>query len=287
MKKDFFYMLVIFLASLLAVTAAAFAQEDLRFAITSAVASDPSYENYRELTAYVAKKVGKKSFFVSELSYNQVDNLFIERKVDVGFLCNTHYARRKDAVKFEAIAAPIITGHKKPKFRIYIIVSKDSSIKSLNDLRGASVDLSDPLSTTTIFTSYKLQEMNETLSSFFGNAIYSGSHDMTVRLVADKVVDAGVIDGHIWDFHDKVRPVYSSKTKVIYRSPEYTTPPVVVSRTMDQSLKKKLVNILLTMHEDARGKEILKKLRIEKFVAVRDKDYEDVLEMYRKVKDRL
>ena len=287
MKRDIFIIFVIVLASLLAMTAEAVAEGDLRFAITSSVASDPSYNNYRELTEYVAHKAGKKSFFVSELTYKQVDNLFAERQVDVGFLCNTHFARRKDAVKFEAIAAPVIMGYSKPRFRIYLIVSKDSRFKSLNDLRGASVDLADPLSTTTIFAAYKLLEKNETLTSFFGKTIYSGSHDMTIRLVADKVVDAGLVDGHIWDYHDKVQPAYSSKTKIIYRSPEYMTPPVVVSRTIDQSLRNKLRNILLTMHEDARGREILKKLRIEKFVAVKDKDYDDVLDIYNKIKGRL
>ncbi len=56
---------------------------------------------------------------------------------------------------------------------------------------------------------------------------------------------------------------------------------------MDGSLKNKLKDILLAMHEDAGGREILKKLRIEKFVAVRDRDYRDVLDIYRKVKNRL
>ena len=287
MKRDISHIFLIVLACLLVITGTSVAEEPLRVAITSAVASDPSYKHYKELTEYVAQKAGKKSLFVSDLSYSQVDDLFIARQVDVGFLCNTHFARRKDAVKFEAIAAPVIMGHTKPKFRLYIIVSKDSSFKSLNDLRGASVDLADPLSTTTIYTVLKLLEKNETLTSFFKKAIYSGSHDMTVRLVADKVVDAGVIDGHIWDYHDKVQPAYSSKTKIIYKSPEYTTPPVVVSRTIDPSLKKKLRDILLTMHKDVRGREILKQLRIEKFVAVTDKDYEDVHEIYRKVKGRL
>ena len=286
MKRDIFRMGIIVLASLLAMNAAAVA-EDLRFSITAAVASDPSYENYRRLTAYVAEKAGRKALFVSGLTYSQVDYLFLKGQVDVGFLCNTHFARRKDAVKFEAIAAPVIAGSRRPKFRIYLIVPGDSSVKSLDDLRGRSVDLSDPLSTTTIFTAYALQKKNETLASFFGKTIYSSSHDMTVRLVADKVVDAGVIDGHIWDYHDKVNPRYSSGTKVIYRSPEYTTPPVVVCRTIDRSLRDRLKKILLEMHEDARGREILNKLRIEKFVAVRDKDYDDVLEMYKKVKDRL
>lgn len=55
---------------------AAARDDDLRFAIMSAVASDPSYANYRELTHYIAARLGRKSVFISGLSYSQVDNLF-------------------------------------------------------------------------------------------------------------------------------------------------------------------------------------------------------------------
>ncbi len=291
MKKNTFSGFVLFAALLVCMVCmpalACAGEGDLHFAITSAVASDPSYKNYRELSDYIAARVGEKAFLISGLSYSQVDELFVGHEVDVGFLCNTHFARRKKSVKFEAIAAPVIAGYGKPKFQIYLIVPKDSGLKTIYDLRGKSVDLADPLSTTTVFAAYMLKERKETIRSFFGKAVYSGSHDMTVRLVANKVVDAGFIDGHIWDYHDKVDPVYSSKTRIIYRSPDFTTPPVVVSRTIDETLKTKIRNVLLTMHKDGRGREILKKLRIEKFVAIKDKDYDDVLKIYRQVKDRL
>lgn len=264
------------------------AQEgELKFAITAAVCSDPSFANYRELTNYIADRIGKKSAFVSGLTYNQVDNLFLKGQVDVGFLCNTHYARRNKAVGFEPIAAPIIIGYDKPKFQVYIIVHKDSKITSIGDLRGKSIDLADPLSTTTIYAADMLLKKNEKIKSYFGKAIYSGSHDMTIQLVANKMVDAGFIDGHIWDYHDKVRPEFSSKTKVIHKSPDFTIPPVVVQKAIDKALKERITRILLTMHEDARGKEVLKKLRIYKFIEIKDKDYKDVLEMYNRVKDRI
>lgn len=262
-------------------------EKELRFAITSAVGSDPTFTNYRELSNYIANKLGRKVAFTSGFSYSQVDSLFLKNQVDVGFLCNTHYARKSRDTGFQAIAAPIVTGYNKPKFQVYIIVHKDSSIKSIEDLKGKTVDFSDPLSTTTIYGADMLLLKREKIKSYFGKAIYSGSHDMTVELVANKLVDAGYIDGHIWDYHEKVRPEYSSKTKVIHKSPDFTIPPVVVSGTLEKALKKEIQRILLTMHEDPGGQKILNKLRIDKFVGVKGDEYQDVLQMYNKVKTRL
>jgi phosphonate transport system substrate-binding protein len=288
MKKYFLFVLAVALSFIAGLPRAAVAApKELRFAITGAVASDPSYQNYRDLTAYIAEKVGRKAVFISGLTYSQVDRLFVDGKVDVGFLCNCHYARRKGVVKFEPIAAPVIEGYDKPKFRVYVIVRKDSRIASLDDLRGKTVDFADPLSTTTVYAASLLQKRHETIRSFFGKAIYSGSHEMTVRLVATGVVDAGFIDGDVWDFDQKVQAQYSSKTKVIARSEEFTIPPVVVRGTMSGKLRRRLTEAFLDMHRHPGGREILRKLRIEKFVKIRDRDYQDVRRMYDTVKDSL
>lgn len=259
----------------------------LRFAITSAVASDPSFNNYRELTNYIAKRVGRKAVFISGLTYSQVDSLFLKEDVDVGFLCNAHFARRKDIVGFVPMAAPVISGYKKPKFQVYIIVHKDSGLKSLDDLRGRSVDFADPLSTTSIYAAYMLKRKNATIKSYFGKAVFSGSHDMTIELVAKKLVDAGFIDGHIWDYQEKTRSPYCSETRIIHKSPDFTIPPVVVSRTTPEWLRMKLKEILLSMHKDPEGMEILKKLRIDKFVCIGGSDYQDISRMYKMVRGSL
>lgn len=287
MKKNFLTVLVAVL-SFLVLAVPAHAQDGaLRFAITSAVGSDPEFMNYRKVTGYITGKMGMKSVFISGLTYNQIDKLFSEGNIDVGFLCNSHFARRKKEVGFEPLVAPIVTGYNTAKFQIYIIVHKDSGIASLDDLRNRTVDFSDPLSTTTIYGADMLLKKNETLKTYFEKTIYSGSHDMTIELVANRLVDAGFIDGHIWDYHDKVRPRYSAETKIIHKSPDVTIPPVVVPRTMDEETKKKIKEILLTMHEDAQGKELLQAMRIDRFIEVSDKDYRDVLQLYNKVKESL
>lgn len=284
MKKNILLTIVTALALLTAGESIAAAKpEKLRFVITSSVASDPLFYNYRVLTNYVAKRIGREPMFISELSYSEVDTLFVDGNADVGFLCNAHFARRKSTVGFVPVAAPVISGYGKPKFQVYVIVHKDSGLKSLDDLRNKSVDFADRLSTTSIYAAYELKKRNATIKSFLGNAIYSGSHDMTIQLVANKLVDAGFIDGHIWDYHDKMQSVYTSKTRIILKSADFTIPPVVVSRTTPEAVRKKLRDILLSMHKDPAGMEILRKLRIEKFVDIRDKDYEDVSRLYKMV----
>ena len=284
MKKKLLLSIFAVLALLATDESIAAAQRGvLRFAITSAVASDPSFNNYRELTNYIAKRVGRKAVFISGLTYSQVDNLFMKGDADVGFLCNAHFARRKDVVGFVPVAAPIISGHKRPKFQVYIIVHKDSGLKSLDDLRGRSVDFADPLSTTSIYAAYMLRTKNTTIKSYFGKAVFSGSHDMTIELVARKMVDAGFIDGHIWDYQDKMRSPYSSETRVIHKSPDFTVPPVVVSKTTPEWLRMKLKDILLSMNKDPAGMEILNKLRIDRFVVISASDYQDVSRMYNTV----
>lgn len=52
-------------------------------------------------------------------------------------------------------------------------------------------------------------------------------------------------------------------------------------------MKRKIRQVLLTMTADAKGREILKKLRIEKFVDIKERDYDDVLRLYNSVKDRI
>lgn len=262
-------------------------QEEMRFAITAAVGSDPEFAHYRELSRYIADKLKKKTILITGLTYAQVDNLFLKGQVDVGFLCNCHYVRKKDETGFDLLAAPIVTDYPGPKFQIYIIVHKDSSLASLDDLKNKVVDFSDPLSTTTVYGAWLLSKKNETLKAYFKKAIYSGSHDMTVELVAKKAVEAGFIDSHIWDYHQKVQPQYSSQTKVIHKSMNFAIPPVVVPRTLDDTLKKRIKEILLTLHEDPEGKKLLKDLRIDKFIELKDADYQNLYEMYQAIKDKL
>ena len=48
-----------------------------------------------------------------------------------------------------------------------------------------------------------------------------------------------------------------------------------------------MTSVFLDMHREAKGREILRKLRIEKFVQIKDEDYQDVRRIYSAVKGTL
>ena len=62
-------------------------------------------------------------------------------------------------------------------------------------------------------------------------------------------------------------------------------PPVVVSKGLDNELKCRLREALITMHHENCGAEILRESLIERFVAVADKDYGNIREMLAKVQE--
>ena len=57
-----------------------------------------------------------------------------------------------------------------------------------------------------------------------------------------------------------------NKTRVIFKSPPFGMPPLVVPRQIDPQRKQQLQNVLLSMDTDPEGKKILETLRIERFV---------------------
>jgi phosphonate transport system substrate-binding protein len=66
---------------------------------------------------------------------------------------------------------------------------------------------------------------------------------------------------------------------VIEKHGPYAIPPIVTHPGTDPALKQKLRSILLDMHNDEKGKILLNKIEIEKFVVIDDSNYDSVREM--------
>jgi phosphonate transport system substrate-binding protein len=92
-------------------------------------------------------------------------------------------------------------------------------------------------------------------------------------------VDAAAVDSLIWEYLNAMSPEYTSKTRILEKSPPYAIPPIAVSRDLDPELKEKLRQTILNAHSDPKGREILKKMRIERFVVIPDSAYDSVREM--------
>ena len=178
----------------------------------------------------------------------------------------------------ELLAAPQAYG--KTVYYSYTIVHKDSTIKSFEELRGKRFAFTDPKSNTgKMVPTYKLAKMGETPESFFKDSIFTYAHDKSIKEVALGHVDGAAVDSLIWEYAKITNPQLTSKTKVIEKSSPFGIPPVVVRKNLNPFLKQKFKESFLNIHNDIEGKNILKKMMIDKFVDIDDHAYNSIREM--------
>jgi phosphonate transport system substrate-binding protein len=118
--------------------------------------------------------------------------------------------------------------------------------------------------------------LSERPETFFGKTIYTYSHDNSILAVAKELVDGAAVDGLIWEYYHQKNPIFTSKTRIIRKSEPYGIPPMVASNIIPIELMTKIRSLLFSMHEDPKGRAILKELMIDRFIAPQDKWYDSI-----------
>jgi phosphonate transport system substrate-binding protein len=162
-------------------------------------------------------------------------------------------------------------------YQSQLIVSTESTAESIADLGGQVFAFTDPMSFSgRIFPTYLLQQIGESPSTFFHRTLTTYSHDNAIRAVADGLADGAAVDSLVLDFALTRDSKLRKKIKIIYSSPQFGIPPVVVGPDVRPQLRAKLSEVLLSMHLDALGSEALQLLDIDKFVVVSEDLYDPI-----------
>ena len=250
----------------------------LRVAVAAMISPKETFIYYRELLDYLGKHSGNSVQLIQRKTYDEVNALFPQGQIDLAFICTGPFAASREKFGFEALATPQIRGQ--PFYQSYLIVPKDSPYQSLDDLRGRLFAFTDPNSNTgAMVPRFWLAEMGETPESFFSRTIFTYSHDNSILAVAKGMVDAAAVDGHQWEYFAHFSPAYTSKTRVIRKSQPVGGPPLVASARLQDEVRLKIQELMLSMHTDPEGKRILENLLIDRFVAPREEWYEPVRAM--------
>lgn len=258
-------------------------QEPLRIGLTAVIVEDFLQIN-RHLLQYVGEKIGMPVELVLRKSYQEMNDMLEKGEVDVAFVCSVPYILGRDKFGVELLVVPQINGE--PLYYSYVVVPKESEAKKFEDLKGKVYAFSDPLSNSgKLVPTYFLAKMGETPETFFKGYIYTQSHYNSIEAVAVGFVDGASVDSYVWDLADATDPKFTKKTKIIEKFIPFPFTPFVIRKEIDPVLKERIRGAFLNMHSDAKGKEILNKLRIDKFVKVPDSFYDPVREMLNIVKD--
>jgi len=253
-------------------------EHTLKVAVSAMVSPKETFSTYRNLIDYIGDHLNYNIQLIQRKTYGEINELFLKQQIDLAFICSGPYAVGKEKYGFEALAVPVI--REKPFYQSYLIVNKNSSIEQLEDLKGGVFAMTDPASNTgAMVPLYWLAKMGEKPETFFKNVIYTYSHDNSILAVARSLVDGAAVDGMIWEYYNARNPLNTSQTRVIKKSIPFGSPPFVASKYLAPKIKEKARDLLLDMHQDPKGRAILKELMIDRFVFPEDTWYQPVREI--------
>ncbi len=242
------------------------------------------YETYAHIARYIGEKVG----YPTTLRVGQSFDEFAEGQVDVAFICGLPYVRMasQDTCPVELLAAPVLQGERyqhKPVYFSDVIVRSDSPYTSFDELGGCVWAYNERVSHSGCnLVCYSLLERGKP-PDYFGKTVKSGSHLRSLEMALEGEADATAIDSHLSDILRSRDEGLAARLRVVDVLGPSSIPPVVVSKRLDDQLKCKMREALVTMHLDERGAKGLREGLIERFVAVRDEDYGDIRGMLEKV----
>jgi phosphate/phosphite/phosphonate ABC transporter binding protein len=259
----------------------------LRMAVAAMISPQITNQFYMDLLHEIGDSVGDQVEFVQRKTYAEVNDLLEKQEIDLAFVCSGPYVAGHAKFGMEIIAVPVVGGEK--VYYSYILAARDSSITSLDGLKGKRFAYTDPRSNTgCLVPQYMLLKQGHSPETFFGETFYTYAHDNSIKAIADGLADGAAVDSLIWEFFGATNPTYTKSTKIIAKSPPYGMPPVVVHPELNSNLKNRLQAAFLSLHKHPESARILKQLHIDRFEKGDDAQYDSVRDMeeFIKIQDK-
>ncbi len=230
---------------------------------------------------YMERRLGLKVEIVQRDSYRETMDLLRLKQMDFAWVCDYPFLSLKDLVRLMAV--PLYK--RQPLYRSYIIVpagKRGQHVAALKDLKNTVFAYADPLSNTGyLYPRFAIHQMGENPQTFFRKTFFTWSHKKVVEAVALGIAQGGAVDSYIWETLDRISPELTRRTRIVQHSPDYGFPPFVAHRDISPELFARVQNFLLTMHQDAEGAALLKRINLDGFSKGDVHLYDGVAEMMR------
>ena len=235
---------------------------------------------YQTVADEVGRQLGIETELVVETDYESC----ARDENDVCFICSLPYIEfeRQGIAPAVPIAAPVLLGERygdKPIYYSDVIVHRDSPFRSFLDLRGRSWAYNEPHSQSGYgITRYHLLKIGET-HGFFGAVVESGFHEESIRMVADREVDASAIDSQVLAVALRDDPFLARSLRVIDALGPSTIQPVAASKRVPLELRDAVRQVLTSLDEDPDVRDRLARGLIKRFVPADASSYDDIRRM--------
>ena len=282
------YLLKIFLLAtlLLSLSHTSFAeprQKELLIGLIPEMNVFKQQERFKPLMEYLGKKTGVKMNLTILRRYGNIIKRFSADRMDGAFFGSFTGALAIEKLGVEPIARPVNTDGSST-YHGYIFVRKDSGIKSVADMKGKKMAFVEKATTAGyIFPIAYLRENGvRDISRFFSEYYFSGSHDASIYAVLNKEADIGAAKHSIYDRVRKDDPRVDKELVILAESAKVPSNGLCVRKGLNQDIKKKLKEALLSIDRDPEGKAVLQKFGAIRFIETTVADYKPVTDIAKK-----
>ncbi len=238
-------------------------EKPLRICVASILSPESSFMTYGELARYLGKRLDFPVKVIFKKNYAAANDSLKNSESDVAFLCTGGYLAARETSSPEILAVPVVGG--KMVYNSVIVARKGGPERGLADLKGKVFAFSDVFFLTgRMYVQGRLADLKQT-SGFFGGTVFTGSHDNSIKAVAENLADAACVNSLVYQVLLGRGDQYAEKLKVLETSPSFGNPPVVVREGLPPEIKIKLRAVFLGMNKDEEGRRVLKAISVDRF----------------------
>lgn len=217
-------------------------------------------------------------------SIDELTKAISNNQVNAFFGSPIEYLRTEDFFNKDALVSATF-GDGKTKYKVLLLVSKDSKIQSLSELKDKRLS-TNRLSVHDIPGLYLETTLLEKgyghMKQFFSEIIYTDtSNGALVNLFFDKA-DAVLVTEMQFNISVELNPQLRKQTLVIAESEPYINFVAALSKTTPQEQVKKINKGLLSVEKTAKGRHVLNLMSIKSFNGIADKEFNNLRNLMKK-----
>lgn len=230
-------------------------------------------KKYQPLVDHIKSHTGLNCELVIPESYEQLLQLFNEKKIDMALFGGVTYVK----AHLQSNALPLVMRDVDGRFRSVVLVGANNPANSLKELKGTSLAFGSRLSTSGhIMPRFYFRRENIIAENYFSRLEYSGTHDLTAEWVRDGKVDAGVANSGIVNEMFLDSRLSLDKVKIIWQSPPFPDYVWAVQPGISKKEKTLIRDAFLHMNQHSEDKQLLKNLGASYYIPVGHDDFVDL-----------
>ena len=235
-------------------------------------------DRYEPLAGYVSKKIGVKIKLKVLSRYGNIVDNFVSEGMDGAFFGSFTYVLAHAKLGVEVLVRP----ENNEGISVYhglLLVRKDSLIRTAEDMKGKRFAFVEKATTAGYLfpLAYFKEHGIRDYRTYFKEVYYAGTHENVIDDILNKKTDIGAAKNTVFDRLIEGDRRIKNELLVLDKSPDVPENGLAVRKDLDGSLKKKLKEALLDMHNDPEGKKVLSRFGARRFIATTDGDYTPVL----------